>query len=55
MANTKKYGRKDIAKKSSRRDKVKADQLFDRECSSAVEECGYTIDACGCEAACMCC
>ncbi len=56
MANIKKYGaKKEMAKKSPRRDKTKADELFDWECSGTVEECGCTIDACGCEAACMCC
>jgi hypothetical protein len=56
MANNKKYVlKKEMAKKSARRNKAKADELFDWECSDTVEECGCTIDACGCEATCMCC
>jgi hypothetical protein len=57
MANIKKNeAKKEIDKKSARREKTKVDETFDGECSNPVDDdCGCTIDACGCVDTCMCC
>ncbi len=57
MANIKKHSvKKEIAKKSASRKEIKVDEIFDWGCSSPVDDdCGCTIDACGCVETCMCC
>lgn len=58
MANIKKdEAKREIAKKSARGEKKEVDETFDWGCSSPVDddECGCTIDACGCVDTCMCC
>jgi hypothetical protein len=56
MANIKKNEtKKKIVEESARREKTKVDETFDWECSSPEDDCGCTIDACGCVNTCMCC
>jgi hypothetical protein len=57
MANSKKNEtKKEVDKKLAGREKTKVDETFDWGSSSPVDDdCGCTIDACGCVDTCMCC
>jgi hypothetical protein len=58
MANIEKHRVKGTAKKSASREETKVEETFDCGCCGPVDmvdECGCTVNECGCMNACMCC